>query len=189
MPGDPGSHRAPPGQGSTNSPWGTATVARVSHACARVCARGAAELFCFPPAAREEQAEARKGPHWEKKIPNSVGSTDSRALLHPTQPGTGRVQWVQGETFLPISHSSARLGEKQLRFGAEGFLTRQQRVTGSSYRDSLSLQTGDHGWSPATCAGLYFPGPPHAHPPGSRPSPCARAPKAVGRGRAGGHGR
>lgn len=153
------------------------------------CVWGAAELFCFPPADREGQAEARKGPHWGKKSQIQWEAPSPEPFCTQRSQGQAGCSGCRGKHFCPSPIHQPGWAKKQLRFGAEGFLIRQQRVTESSYHNSLSLQTGDRGWSPATCAGLYFPGPPHAHPPGSRPSPCARAPKAIGRGRAGGHGR
>lgn len=138
VPVTPGSRGAPPGQGGTDSPRGAASTC-ASRVCARVCVcAGAAELRCFPPAAREELAEVRKGPYWGKN-PDSVESVVSRALPHSWWPGEAESP-AEGGAFLPARCSSGSSGRKQLRFEAQG------RLTPSSDGEQPRLRLITAGW-------------------------------------------
>lgn len=115
-----------------------------------VCTQGAAELSCFPPAAQEEQAEVRKGPYQGKKKKPKLGG--KRCLQSPPAAKAARDGQGRGHSraagsprrrgmVLPLACSPARSCKKELRFEAEGFLTRQQPL--SSERWSAATVTPD----------------------------------------------
>lgn len=171
MPVTPGSRGAPPGRGSTRSPWGTATTC-ASQVCAQVCvcacrsSRAALLPSCSPGGA----SRGEKGPVSGKK-PQTQWEASPPEPSH-THGGQGQAgSPAEGAAFLPVSCSSF-WAESNSGLEQRDFLTPQQRVMGSSYRYALSPQAGD-GSCRATCAGFW------AHTPGQ---PLALRKSPQGRG-------